>query len=160
MRLTVDIEASKNTRHVDLVLAASWKSEVKPQHWDLTSCVPSRLWPHAVCYDCQRAETESVWISDGGKSEGEESGGGVGELDGGCMSLLGELACKEFHLCGRCLLMLLLLGFCDRLLPSSLVAGWVPSLSVSDDSSMYAKFSPKKSRGCKPGEDAVMLWGE
>lgn len=78
---------------MDLLLAESDKSAVKPQHCELFSSV---LWTLARCCECggrQRAGAESVWISDEGRSEGKESGGGVGGLDGGCMSLLGLLNC-------------------------------------------------------------------
>lgn len=99
---------------------------------------------------CQSLEVESVW-----ESEREESGGGVGGFDGGCMLLLGLLTCSWLHLCDSCLLILLLLGFRGRLLFSSHAAGWVRSLRVSEDSSMYARFSPKKSSSLQPGEEVA-----
>lgn len=68
-------------------------------------------------------------------------GGGVGECDGGCssqpISLSSPTGCER----GICLLMLFLLGLRGRFGP----AGFTRSLRVSEDSSIYAKFSPKKS---------------
>lgn len=58
----------------------------------LFTCGMDLLEVTALLDGCQRA-ADSVWISDEGSSEGEESGGGVGGLDGGCMSLLGLLTC-------------------------------------------------------------------
>lgn len=101
-----------------------------------------------------------MWFSDGGRSEREESGGGVGGFEGGCMSQLGLLTCMGLNLCDSCLLMLLLLGFRGRLLLSSLAAGWARSLRVSEDSSMYARFSPKKSNNWQLAEEALWRGGE
>lgn len=117
------------------------------------------IWTLAACCECvgrQSAETESVWFPDWGRSVGEESGGGGGGLDGGIMSLLGLLTCRELHLCDSCLLMLLFLGFLNRLLLSSLTVDWPRSLSVSEDSSMYARFSPKKSSSWQLADEAVL----
>lgn len=108
---------------------------------------------------CQSAGAASVWFSGRDRSEREDAGGGVGGWDGGCMSLLGLLTCSELHLCDSCLLMLFFLGFRGRLLFSSLV-DWGRSLRVSEDSSMYAKFSPKKSSSWQLGEGAVVMSGE
>lgn len=106
---------------------------------------------------CQSVGAGSVWFSEWSRSDRHtESGGGVGGLDGGCMSLFGLLTCKGLHLCDSCLLMLLLLGFLGRLRFSSLAADWLRSLRVSEDSSMYARFSPKKSSSWQPGEGAVL----
>lgn len=84
----------------------------------------------------------------------------MGGFDGGCMSLLGFLTCRGLHLCDSCLLMLLLLGFRGRLILSSLAAGWARSLRVSEDSSMYARFSPKKSSSWQPDAEALLRGGE
>ncbi len=69
-------------------------------------------------------------------------GGGVGECDGGCSSLLISLCSPTGYEWGLCLVMLLLLALRWRFCP----AGLTRSLRVSEDSSMYARFSPKKSR--------------
>lgn len=53
-----------------------------------------------------------------------------------------------------CLLMLLL-GLRGFLLLSSLAAGGTRSLMVSEDSSMYARFSPKKSSSWQLAEEAM-----
>lgn len=84
----------------------------------------------------------------------------MGGFDGGPISLLGLLTCKGLHLCDSCLLMLLLFGFRGRLLLSSLAPGWARSLSVSEDSSMYARFSPKKSSSWQEAEEAAWRGGE
>lgn len=107
---------------------------------------------------CQSVGAEPVWFSDGGRSETDESGGGVGGFEGGCISLWGLLTCRGLHLCAGCLLMLLLFGFRGRLFLSSLAAGW--SLRASEDSSMYARFSPKKSSSWQLAEEAMLSGAE
>lgn len=84
----------------------------------------------------------------------------MGGFDGGCISLLSLLTCRGLHLCGSCLLMLLLFGFRGRLFLSSFAPGWARSLRVSEDSSMYARFSPKKSSSWQLGEEAAWRGGE
>lgn len=84
----------------------------------------------------------------------------MGGLEGGRMSLSCLFTCRGLHLCGSCLLMLLLLGLRGRLFLSSFAAGWKRSLRVSEDSSMYARFSPKKSSSWQPGEEAAMMGEE
>lgn len=84
----------------------------------------------------------------------------MGGFDGGRMSPLGLLTCGGLHLCDSCLLMLFLLGFRGLLRLSSLGAGWVRSLRVSEDSSMYARFSPKKSSSWQAVEEAMLRGGE
>lgn len=118
-------------------------------------CHTSTSAPCCECVGCQSDGPEPVWFSDRGKSEREDSGGGVGGFEGGRISLLGLLTRKGLHLCDSCLLMLLLFGFRGRLLLSSLPPGWARSLSVSEDSSMYARFSPKKSSSWQLGEEAA-----
>lgn len=55
---------------------------------------------------------------------------------------------------------MLLLGFRGLLFISSFASGWTGSLRVSDDSSMYARFSPKKSSNWQLGEEAKLRGGE
>lgn len=100
-----------------------------------------------------------AWFSDGGRSERGESGGGVGGFEGGCISPLGLLTCRGLHLFDNCLL-LFLRGFRGRLFLSSLASGWTRSLRVSEDSSMYARFSPKKSSSWQLAEAAMLRGAE
>lgn len=100
---------------------------------------------HCVCGRKGSQGAAPIWSSDS-----EESGGGVGGFDGGRMLLLSAV----LNLSDTCLLMLLL-GFRGFLLLSSLAAGWTRSLMVSEDSSMYARFSPKKSSSWQLAEEAM-----
>ena len=84
----------------------------------------------------------------------------MGGFEGGCSSTLALLACRGLRLCGSSLLMLLLLGLRGLRFLSSLAAGWLRSLSASEDSSMYAKFSPKKSSSWQLAEEALLRGGE
>lgn len=74
------------------------------------------------------------------------------------MSPLGLLTCVGLSLCDSCLLILLLLGFRGRLLLSSRPPA--RSLRVSEDSSMYARFSPKKSSSWQLEAEAAWRTGE
>lgn len=93
---------------------------------------------------CQSFVVESDWFS-----EWEESAEGVGWFDGGCRSWLSLFTCEAP------LFVLFLLGFRSRLFFSWNPAGKVRSLRVSDDSSIYARFSPKKSSSLQPAAFAV-----
>lgn len=75
------------------------------------------------------------------------------------MSMLGGPTCWGHHFCDGCLLMLLL-GFRGLLFISSFAAGWARSLRVSEDSSMYARFSPKKSSSWQLVEEAKLRGAE
>lgn len=84
----------------------------------------------------------------------------MGGLDGGCISAAVLSTCGGLRLCGSSLLRLLLLGLRGLRFLSSLAAGWFRSLRVSEDSSMYAKFSPKKSSSWQLAEEALLRGGD
>lgn len=84
----------------------------------------------------------------------------MGGFDGGCSSAAALFACRGLRLCGSSRLMLLLLGLRGLRFLSSFAAGWLRSLRVSEDSSMYAKFSPKKSSSWQLAEEALLRGGE
>lgn len=69
--------------------------------------------------------------------------------------MLGLLTCSGLQVSGASLLTLLLLVFRGRLVFSSPATDRAGSLKVSEDSSMYARFSPKKSSSWQSGEAAV-----
>lgn len=83
----------------------------------------------------------------------------MGGLEGGCMSATALFADRGLRPCGSSLLMLLLLGLRGLRFLSAAV-GWLRSLRVSEDSSMYARFSPKKSSSWQLADEALLRGGE